>query len=258
MSIITVDGCAFNVEIAGVPDKPALMLSNSLGADLHMWDAQAEALARDYRLIRYDRRGHGASAVTPGPYTMEQLGHDALGILDALGIAQVNWCGLSMGGMVGMWLGAKAPERIARLILSNTSSYYADKAVWNTRMQAVREKGLELIADGLMALWFSQNFRAREPDAVARMRAALVATPLEGYLGCCAAVRDMDHRALLKDIAAPTLVIAGRHDMATTVVNAEFIRGEIPGATLTVLDAAHIANVEQPDAYLQAVRRFMA
>ncbi|HTK13813.1 MAG TPA: 3-oxoadipate enol-lactonase [Xanthobacteraceae bacterium] len=258
MPTIQSNGCPIHVEVEGPENKPVLVLSNSLGTDLHMWDPQVAALTQHFRLVRYDRRGHGRSGVPKGPYTMEMLGRDVLAVLDALKIEKINWCGLSMGGMVGMWLGAKAPERIARLILSNTSSYYADKAVWNTRMQAVREKGLELIADGLMALWFSQNFRAREPDAVARMRAALVATPLEGYLGCCAAVRDMDHRALLKDIAAPTLVIAGRHDMATTVVNAEFIRGEIPGATLTVLDAAHIANVEQPDAYLQAVRRFMA
>ncbi|HTK14375.1 MAG TPA: alpha/beta fold hydrolase, partial [Xanthobacteraceae bacterium] len=197
MSIITVDGCAFNVEIAGVPDKPALMLSNSLGADLHMWDAQAEALARDYRLIRYDRRGHGASAVTPGPYTMEQLGHDALGILDALGIAQVNWCGLSMGGMVGMWLLTHAPERIDRAVLANTSAHMGPPDLWNGRIALAREGGMEATVEPTVKRWFPAAFHSKAPAAIERMRDMIRRTSLAGYIGCCEAIRDMDQRESL-------------------------------------------------------------
>jgi 3-oxoadipate enol-lactonase len=257
MPVISSDGCPLHVEIDGPDDAPALMLSNSLGTDLHMWDAQVSSFADQFRVVRYDRRGHGRSGVSPGPYSMEQLGRDALAIMDGLGLKRVHWCGLSMGGMVGQWLGAHAPHRIDRLILSNTSSYYADKAPWNERIRIVREQGLAAIADRVMTLWFTADFRAREPVTIARMKDMLQATPVEGYVACCAAVRDMDHRELLRQISVPTLIIAGRHDPATTVEAAEFIRSRIAGAALTVLDTAHIANVEQPDEYADIVLGFL-
>ena len=141
MPVIQSQGCPINVETEGAANAPVLMLCNSLGTDLHMWDAQAPAFAKHFRLVRYDRRGHGKSGAPKGPYTMEMLGRDALAVMDGLGLKTVNWCGLSMGGMVGQWLGANAPERIGKLILSNTQSYYPDKAMWEARMKPVREKG---------------------------------------------------------------------------------------------------------------------
>ena len=257
MPLIDADGCPINVEVEGRADAPVLMLSNSLGTDLHMWDEQVKPFTQHFRLVRYDRRGHGKSGAPKGPYTMERLGRDVLKILDALGIAKINWCGLSMGGMVGMWLGANAPERIQKLVLSNTSSYFADKAMWNDRLRSVRENGLAGIVGGNMERWFTKDFRERAPQAIARMSAMFVSTPREGYLGCCEAVRDMDHRDVLGDIKARTLVIAGRHDPATTVEAAEFIRSRVPGAALTLLDAAHISNVEQPHDYADTVLGFL-
>jgi 3-oxoadipate enol-lactonase len=257
MPTIQSNGCPIHVEVEGAENKPVLMLSNSLGTDLHMWDPQVAALTQHFRLVRYDRRGHGQSGVPKGPYTMEMLGRDVLAVLDALKIEKINWCGLSMGGMVGMWLGANAPQRINRLILSNTSAYFADKEIWNGRIKTVREKGLASIVGGTMERWFTQGFREREPNKIAWLSEMFLATDPEGYIGCGEAVRDMDHREILKSITAPTLVIAGRHDPATTVEHGEFIRSRIPGASMTVLDAAHIANVEQPHDYTDAVLGFL-
>ena len=161
---------------------------------LRMWDDQVGPFTGQFRLVRYDRRGHGQSGVPPGPYTMERLGKDVLSILNALGIQKTSWCGLSMGGMVGQWLGANAPGRIERLVLTNTSSYFPDKSVWNERLRLVREKGIAAFAPANMERWFTKAFRERAPDVVARVQQMFAATPLEGYLACGAAVRDMDHR----------------------------------------------------------------
>lgn len=258
MPTIDADGCPIHVEVEGPADAPALMLSNSLGTNLHMWDQQAGALAKEFRLIRYDRRGHGKSGVTPGPYNMERLGRDVIAVLDGLGIEKTNWCGLSMGGMVGQWLGANAPERMEKMIFSNTSCYYADKEIWNGRIKFVREKGLAAIVEGNMERWFTKGFRERSPEAIARMTQMFVATPIDGYVACCAAVRDMDHRELLPRIKPPVLIIAGEQDPATTVENAEYLRDRIPGSTIAVIDAAHISNVEQPDAYTKTMLDFLA
>jgi 3-oxoadipate enol-lactonase len=259
MPVIDADGCPLWVDVEGPRQGPVLMLSNSLGTDLHMWDAQAGAFTQRFRLVRYDRRGHGKSGVPVGPYTMERLGRDALAIADGLGLTKFDWCGLSMGGMEGMWLAANAPARINRLILSNTSSHYPDPGYWNERIAAIRASGgPAALADRIAGLWFSQEFRARAPMAVAPLKAMLAATPMEGYIACCEAIRDMDHRDLLPRITAPTLVIAGRHDQATPVAAAQFIHNRIAGSSLTILDAAHIANVEQPSTYSEVVLRFLA
>jgi 3-oxoadipate enol-lactonase len=207
--------------------------------------------------VRYDRRGHGQSDVPNGPYSMERLGRDVLAILDALKIERINWCGLSMGGMVGMWLGANAPNRIDKLILSNTSSYMADSAPWEERIKAAREQGLAALVEGTLDRWFTKPFRERAPQAVEPIRKMFVTTNLDGYVGCVEAIRAMDHRPLLPRITAPTLVIAGRHDPGTTLEAGEFIASQIPGAKLAVLEAAHISNVEQPQAYADAVLGFL-
>ena len=257
MPTIQSSGCPIHVEVEGPENKPALMLSNSLGATLHMWDPQVAALTEHFRLVRYDRRGHGKSGVPAGPYNMEMLGRDVLAILDALKIEKIHWCGLSMGGMVGMWLGANAPERINKLILSNTSAYMGAKDVWNDRIKTVREKGLGAIVGGTMERWFTQDFRDHEPAKVKWISDMFLSTKPEGFIACAEAVRDMDHREIIKSITAPTMIIAGRHDPGTTVEAAEFIRSRIPRASMTVLDAAHIANVELPYDYTDRVLGFL-
>jgi 3-oxoadipate enol-lactonase len=251
------DGCIIHVEVDGPDSAPVLMLSNSLGTSLHMWDDQVARWTKHFRLVRYDRRGHGKSSVPRGAYTMERLGRDVVGVLDALNIAKINWCGLSMGGMVGQWLGANAANRIDKLILSNTACFFPDKTIWEGRLKLVREKGLEGIVDANMERWFTKDFRARSPQTMERMKTMFVATNVEGYIGCGEAIRDMDHRPLLARIGAPTLVIAGKQDPATPLEGNEFIRQHIPGAKIAVLDAAHIANMEQPKIYADTVLGFL-
>ena len=257
MPMIDADGCPLNVEVEGNSGAPVLMLSNSLGTNLHMWDDQAAEWAKHFRLVRYDRRGHGKSGVTPGPYSMERLGKDVLAMLDALKIEKANWCGLSMGGMIGQWLGANAPGRVEKLILSNCTDYYPDKGPWNDRIKLVREKGLAQIVSGNMERWFTKGFRDTHPEVIARFTKMFLATNLDGYIACGQAVRDMDHRALLPKIKAPTLIIAGRQDAATTLVMGESMRDRIPGAKLAVIEAAHISNAEQPRAYTKTVLNFL-
>ncbi len=251
------DGCPIHVEVEGAEHAPVLMLSNSLGTTLDMWDEQVAPFTRHFRLVRYDRRGHGRSGVPQGPYTMERLGRDVLAVLDGLGLKTINWCGLSMGGMAGQWLAANAPERIGRMVITNTASYFADKKAWHDRLALVREKGVAAFAAANMERWFTKGFRERAPQTVARVKEMFAATPLEGYLGCGAAVRDMDQRDLLPKIRAPTLVIAGRHDPATPPEANEYISNHIPGAKFALLDAAHLSNVEQPQAYTEAALGFL-
>ena len=251
------DGCTIHAEIEGPERAPVLMLSNSLGTDLHMWDEQVAAFTQHFRLVRYDRRGHGKSSVPKGPYTMERLGRDVLGVLDALSIEKINWCGLSMGGMVGMWLGANAAQRIDKLILSNTSAYFPDRSMWDGRIKLVREKGLEGVVDANMERWFTPEFRQRSGAAMSKMREMFLATKVEGYIGCGEAIRDMDHRPLLPKITRPTLVIAGRRDPATTLEAGEYIKANVPGAKIAVLEAAHISNLEQPKVYAETVLGFL-
>ena len=188
---------------------------------------------------------------------MERFFRDVLAILDDLNIEKVHWCGLSMGGMVGQWLGANAPKRLDRIILSNTSCYYPDPTNWHNRIRAVKEGGIAAVADTVIAGWLTADFREREPQVSARMKAMLTASPVQGYLACCEALSTLDQRGLLPKIKNPTLVIAGRHDMATPVAAGEFIRSQIPGASLTILDAAHISNVEQPHAFTETVIGFL-
>jgi 3-oxoadipate enol-lactonase len=257
MPMIDADGCLLNVSVEGRQSGPTLMLSNSLGSTMQMWEPQMKALTQVFRVIRYDRRGHGKSGVPPGPYSMERFGRDVLAILDDLNIDKVHWCGLSMGGMVGQWLGANAPERMDRIILANTACYYADPSNWLSRIKIVKESGIAAIADAVIANWLTADFREREPQVSANMKAMMLATPAQGYIACCEALSTLDQRELLPKIKSPTLVIAGRHDLSTPVAAGELIRSKIPGASMTLLDAAHISNVEQPHAFTEAVVGFL-
>jgi 3-oxoadipate enol-lactonase len=257
MPIINADGCPINVQIDGPEGAPHLILSNSLGTTLHMWDAQVAPFTKSFRLVRFDRRGHGGSGVPKGPYSMERLGRDVLAAMDALGITTASWCGLSMGGMEGMWLGANAGHRFDRLVLCNTSSYFADKKSWNDRLALVKQNGVPSFASANMERWFTAGFRERAPDAVARIKEMFSATPLEGYVACGEAVRDMDHRELLARIKVPTLVIIGKRDPATVPEAGKFVCDNIPGARLVELDAAHLSNVEQSESFTNAVLDFL-
>ena len=259
--VIEVQGARFNYRIDGpapaATEAPVLVLSNSLGTDLSMWDAQMPALSRQFRVLRYDTRGHGATTATPGPYSIAQLGSDVVGLLDALSIPRAHFCGLSLGGMTGMWLGANAPERIERLALCNTTPRVAAPETYGARIGVVRASGLASIADAVLERWFTPAFRQRDPEALARTRAMLVATPVEGYAGGCGAIRDMDQWAVLPQIRRPTLVIAGTHDLATSAADGRRMAQAIPGAQYVELDAAHISNIEAAAAFTAALTDFL-
>jgi 3-oxoadipate enol-lactonase len=257
MPFVEVEGARLFYRFDGPEDAPVLVLSNSLGTALAMWDPQIRRFAEHFRVLRYDSRGHGRSDATPGPYTIAGLGRDALALLDALGLARVHFCGVSKGGMVGQWLGINAPERVERLVLCNTSAHIGAPEVWNERIEAVRARGMAAIVQGVIDRWFTEDFQKRAPETVAEISAMLLATPPEGYVACCAAVRDMDQRADLPRVAAPTLVIAGRHDQATPPEHSRLIAERIPNARLAMLDAAHLSNVEADEAFTTAVLDFL-
>jgi 3-oxoadipate enol-lactonase len=242
--------------VEGPAEAPVLVLSNSLGTSLDLWSENLAALTRSFRVVRYDQRGHGDSEVPSEPFGVDELGEDVLRLLDDLGVERASFCGVSMGGATGMWLAVNAPERVDRLVVACTSAKFGETDKWFVRARIVREDGLEAIVDSILRRWFTPGFR---PDLVARLRAGFLATPTEGYAACCEALAGWDYRGRLGEVAAPTLVIAGAHDIATTPEEGAFIAGRIPGAQLLVLpDAAHLANVQQPDAFAEAVLAHLA
>jgi 3-oxoadipate enol-lactonase len=233
---------------AGPQDAGVVVLSNSLGTTLEMWDPQSGPLARDHRVLRYDMRGHGRSPVPEAPYTMADLGSDLIALLDRNDIERASLCGVSLGGMVSMWVAAHAPERIDRLVLCSTSAIMGPPESWTERAALVRREGVVAVADTVVARWFTPAFTAAVPEVVARVRDQLASTPAEGYAGCCEAIRAMDQRPDLPAIVAPTLVIAAEGDPSTPPAHARTIAGLLPDARLEVLDrGAHLVNVEAPD-----------
>jgi 3-oxoadipate enol-lactonase len=237
-----------NHRLTGPDDAPVLLMGPSLGANLRMWDSQLP-LAERVRLLRFDHRGHGASPVPPGPYELSDLGRDVLALMDQLGLERASYCGLSLGGMVGMWLAAHAPERVDRLILMCTSAYMPPASAWRERAAAVLEAGsTEAVADAVVDRWLTPGFAAANPEIRADLRAMLVATSPEGYAWCCGAIERMDQRPDLHRIRAPTLVVSGRDDLATPTDHQREIAGSIPGARHEIVGpAAHVAAVEQPE-----------
>jgi 3-oxoadipate enol-lactonase len=257
--ITTSDGCRIHYTIEGRADGPHLVLSNSLGTSLAMWDAQAkEAAGLGFRVIRYDQRGHGDSDAPKGDYTLGRLALDVIDLLDALGIERTAFCGLSMGGMTGMRLAKDHPARFSRMALCNTAAAMPPRAMWEARIGAVNEGGMQAIAESIAERWFTAGFRAREPAVVDRIRRQILATDSVGYLGCCAAIRDMDESAELGLIESPVLVAVGAHDPAMPPVAGDYLVRHIPGAQKVVLDAAHLSNVEEPDAFNRHVIGFLA
>ena len=237
----------------GPEDAPVLVLSNSLGTTLDMWRDQAPALRERFRLLRYDHRGHGGSPVPPGPYTIEDLGRDVTALLDRLGVERFSFCGLSIGGMVGMWLASEAPERIDRLVLCCTSARF-DPDAYESRAWTVRQHGVTKVADAVLERWFTPAFRESRPEVVEWAGQMLRDTPPEGYASCCEAVSAADLPGRLGRIRTPTLVITGAEDPAAPPDRSEFICASVPDARLIVLSpAAHLANVEQPEPVTKAI-----
>jgi len=243
---------AFTVD--GPDDAPTVVLSNSLGSTPAMWDPQFPALAERSRVVRYDHRGHGRSPVPPGPYELSDLGADVIELLDRLGLERVQWCGLSLGGMVGMWMAINAPERIDRLVLCCTSARLGPPDMWADRAATVRAQGVDAVADAGIERWLSPAFMQREPEVAARIRAMLAATPAEGYAACCGVIERMDQVPQLGEIRAPTLVIAAEDDPATPPEHGELIAAAVPGARLEIVkDARHLATIEQPEAMTELI-----
>jgi 3-oxoadipate enol-lactonase len=240
--------------VTGSEDAPALVLSNSLGATLAMWDPQADALAERFRLVRYDTRGHGDSPVPPGPYDIADVGQDLLDLLDHLGIERAHVAGLSLGGMTGLWLGIHAPERLGRLVALCTSARLGPPETWSERAKTVRAQGTAAVAEAGVGRWLTEGFREQHPETAECLRAMIASQPDEGYAECCGVIERMDQLDDLPSITAPTLVIAGAQDPATPPEHAERIVAGIPDARLEVLDpAAHLANVEQPEAVTRLI-----
>jgi 3-oxoadipate enol-lactonase len=255
----TSDGIRIRYEIEGREDGPPLIFSNSLGTNLAMWDAQAaEAAGLGFKVIRYDQRGHGGSAAPAGDYNLERLGRDVLEMMDALKLGPSAFCGISMGAMTGIWLAMHHPRRFSRLVLCNTAVWMPPRELWEDRIKAVREGGMEAIAAGVVERWFTRSFRESEPEAVERISAMILATDPAGYAGCCAAVRDMDLRDRLGLIETPTLVVIGEHDPATPPERGQYIVERIPGAQKAVLPSAHLSNIECRDEFNRLVLGFLA
>jgi len=256
-SHIDLAGVRIYYQWSGAAEKPVLVLSNSLGADVSMWDEQVPLLSEHFRLLRYDVRGHGRSSSPPGPYSIELLSRDLLAMLDALGVGDFCFCGLSMGGLIGQWLAIHAAPRIRRLVLCNTAPKIGNAEVWNSRIDAALSDGMPSIVPLMLDRWFTPSFRENHPEVELRTRGMLEAADPSGYAACCGAIRDADFRSELQRINVPCLVVAGTHDPATPPAGGQFLAANIAGAQYVELDAAHISNVEASEAFNGAVLDFL-
>ncbi|HEX8010527.1 MAG TPA: 3-oxoadipate enol-lactonase [Casimicrobiaceae bacterium] len=249
MPIARLTDVCLHYELEGAPCPPVVVLSHGLGLALGMWDAQVPELARRFRVLRYDARGHGASSIPPHASSIADLGRDVVGLLHHLHIERAHFCGLSLGGMTGIWLAAHAPQWIASLALANTAARVGTRGMWNTRIATVEAQGMPAIADAAIARWFTAQFIARSPALIARLKAMFERTPARGYTSCCAANRDADLRDAVARIGVPTLVVTGRHDAATPPEQGEWLAQNIGGARRVELVSAHLSNLECPDAF---------
>lgn len=258
---LNTDRGPFRVALDGDLNAPPLVLSNSLGTTLEMWAPQVEAFSKTHRLIRYDTRGHGGSVVTPGPYAIEALGLDVLAILDALETPAAAFCGISMGGHTGLWLGVHASARVQALAVCNSAARIGTVQGWEDRAAAVRQgavQGMQALADSAPGRWFTPDFVRVQPGTVQTVQSVLAGINPEGYAACCEALAHSDLRADLASIKAPTLLIAGEFDPVTTVADAQAMQAAIPDARTAVLHASHLSNLEAPEAFNRAVLDFLA
>ena len=247
-------------QLDGPEQAPVLVLSNSLGTDLHMWDLQIPAFTEHFRVLRFDTRGHGESLVTEGPYSIEQLGRDVIALLDALKISRAHFCGLSMGGLIGQWLGINAGERLQRLVVCNTAARIGTPEIWNPRIEMVLRDGaaaMVALRDASIARWFTADFAATDPQQAKQITDMLAATSPQGYVANCAAVRDADFREQLASIQVPTLVIAGTEDAVTPPADSHFIQDHVQGAEYAEFYAAHLSNVQAGAAFSDRVIQFL-
>lgn len=257
MSHATLNDVTIHYTLDGDPRAPVLLLSNSLGTSLAMWQPQIEQLSQHFYVLRYDTRGHGQSGVTPGPYSIAQLGGDVVALLDHLEIERAHLCGLSMGGITAMWLALHHPQRVNRLILSNTAAYIGPPDNWTVRAAAVRRDGIESIAGAVVSRWLTPEYARTHPNQVGELVAMLSATPAEGYAANCVAVRDNDLRREVAGIQAPTLIIAGSGDLPTPPADGKFLHAQIAHSQYIELDAAHLSNQQQAAKFNTAVINFL-
>jgi 3-oxoadipate enol-lactonase/4-carboxymuconolactone decarboxylase len=248
-----------NYKLEGSPNSPVLIFSNSLGSNLQMWDEVVPFLLPYFRVLRYDTRGHGG---TPSDAPSEglmirDLGLDVIDLLDALNIQEAHFCGLSMGGLIGQWLGIHFPQRLKKLILSNTAAKIGEAATWNDRIKLVNQQGFGVLVDGMMERWFSDDFRLNNAARVDQIKLMFLQNQLPGYSACCGAIRDADFRPSIDQISVPTLVVTGDHDPVTNVEQAEFLAHHIPGAEIKVLSARHLSATEIPQAYAETLINFL-
>jgi 3-oxoadipate enol-lactonase len=255
---VEIDGAHIGYDVTGPGDAPALLFINSIGATRALWDRQVARLRDDYRVIRYDARGHGRSSAPEGDYTLAQLGRDAVAVLDAAGAPTAHVCGISLGGLTALWLGLHAPTRVRSLVLANTAARIGTLETWTDRIALVHKRGMPAVADRAMATWFTPAFHTREPETVAAFRAMVTACSATGYLGCCAALRDADLRDDVSRLRVPVLTIAGTRDVATPPAGVEFIRDHVPGSTHVAFDVAHLSNVEEADGFNGALTSFLS
>jgi 3-oxoadipate enol-lactonase len=250
-------GATISYSVDGPAGAPVILFINSIGTTRELWSHQTAALADRYRVITYDARGHGRSSVPHGEYTIAQLGGDALAILDAEHADAAHVCGISLGGITGLWLGVHAPDRVRTLTAANTAARIASPQFWTERIASVKEKGMAPLAEMTMLRWFTEAFRERQPQDVQQFRAMLTSCPTTGYLGCCAALRDEDLREAIAAIRRPVLAIGGRADAATPPEGVEFIHQRIAGSTLVMIEAAHLTNVERAEEFTRALDDFV-
>jgi 3-oxoadipate enol-lactonase len=254
----TGDGCRLAYRLDGPDGAPVIVLANSIGTTLRMWDGQILELVTRYRVLRYDLRGHGASDVPAGGYSFDRLGRDVVELLDALAIDTIAFCGLSLGGFIGQWLGIHRPERIERLVLANTSSYVGPAPPWDQQINAIlAASDTTAITETFLANWFPPRMLDPADKRVAPFRDDLLNMDQRGLAGCLAAVRDADMRRTISLIAAPTLVITGAHDLVTLPQHGELIARTVPGAQLVTFSSVHLSNVEQPDEFLKVLFTFL-
>jgi 3-oxoadipate enol-lactonase len=257
MPFLETNGARMYYELSGSASAPVVVFSNSLGTNLTMWTPQMEALREWFRILRYDTRGHGQSAVTPGPYKISQLADDVLGLLDGLGIDKVSLCGLSMGGMIGMTLALRVPERIGKVVLCCTAPKLGSAETWNARITAVRKGGMEAVTDAVLERWYTPPFRAAAPQQIQWTKQMLLTTPPNGYLANCEAIRDEDMREAIAGIRIPTLILMGKSDPVIPLADGRFMAERIRGSKYVELPAAHLANIEASDLFTKELATFL-
>ena len=255
--ITTNDGCKIAYDYQHKPNKKTIVLANSLGTTMQMWQPQLEALGEHYSVLCYDMRGHGESSVMPGAYSLDRLGCDLIALLDSLELSSVYFCGLSIGGMIAQWLAVRHPERVEALVLANTSAYAGPVKNWDDRLKTIESDGLQSTWPMVRQRWVSDEFASLNPDIVNQLKGIFDTNNQQGYTATCQAVRDMDMRNLAKLNQLPSLIIAGEFDIASPLESSEFLLRQLSNAQLEVLQAGHLSNIEQPIRFNQAVLDFL-